>query len=288
MTNSTESKFLVVQDTTHIAIKLRNRLLKPNIVLPLGTHRINIGHLESLVANVQKSVYGLRMTDVCPIDRMNFSSFRKITEDRVTQSMLNNVTGSEVTVKYYLKMCKKVTSSYLDFELTPLERVFWIWHALFFIRIWRKNIIASKSYQLRENFISSNAYTCIEINAQNLLFMIRKIREEKRPEEFLTSLFDSQMCENAFRQFRSMGTAEYTKINFSLYELLHMIGRSEVQNDIGYIKLADQDIHCPSKRKNKSTIFPSLRIMSSMQSILDAQEFGIMILTTSKFSPGCK
>lgn len=279
---TTEKKFFVVQDTTHIATKLRNRLLKPNIVLPLGTHRINIGHLQSLVKNVQKSVHGLCMTDVCPIDRMNFSSFQKITDDRVIQSLSNNVTGSEATVKY-LKVCKEVTSSYLDFELAPLERVFRIWHALFFIRIWRKSIIASKSYHLKENFISSNAYTCIEINAQNLLFMIRKFREETKPEQFLTSLFDSQMCENAFRQFRSMGTAEYTKINFSLYELLHMIGRIEVQNDIAYVKLADQHIHFPNKRKNKSKCFPlpsdneldAIISKAKEQSILDAQEFGM-------------
>lgn len=78
MSNPTENEILVVQDTTHIATKLRNRLLKPNIILPLGTHRINIGHLKSLVANVQKNVHGLCMTDVCPIDRMNFSSFHKL------------------------------------------------------------------------------------------------------------------------------------------------------------------------------------------------------------------
>lgn len=211
MSNSTENKFLVVQDTTHIATKLRNRLLKPNIILPLGTHRINIGHLKSLMADVQKSIHGLCQS-VCPIDRMNFSSFQKITDDRVIQSMSNNVIGSEATVKY-LKMCMEVTSSYLDFELTLLERVFRIWHALFFIRIWRKNIIASKSYQLKENFISSNAYTCIEINAQNLLLMIRKFREEKKPEQFLTSLFDSQMCENAFRQFLSTRKSIFRYMN---------------------------------------------------------------------------
>lgn len=196
--------------------------------------------------------------------------------------MSKNVRRSEATVKY-LKVCKEVTSSYLDFELTPLERVFRIWHALFFIRIWRKNIIASKSYQLKENFISSNAYTCIEINTQNLLLMIRKFRKEKMPEQFLTSLFDSQMCENAFRQFRSMGTAAYTKINFALYEFLHLIGRIETQNDIVYVKLANQDIHFPNKRENKPKEFPlpsdneldAIISMAKEQSILDAIEFGM-------------
>lgn len=52
-----------------------------------------------------------------------------------------------------------------------------------------------------------------------------------------------------------MGTSEYTKINFSLYELLSMIGRIEVQNNIMYSKLSSHPIPFPNKRMNKSKIF---------------------------------
>lgn len=51
---------------------------------------------------------------------------------------------------------------------------------------------------------------------------------------FKPSLFSSQPCEHMFRTFRSMGTINYTKINFSLNELLHLIARLEIMNTIVY------------------------------------------------------
>lgn len=44
-------------------------------------------------------------------------------------------------------------------------------------------------------------------------------------------------CEHCFRQLRSITTAIWTKINFSLLELLHMMGCIELQNEIAHFKL---------------------------------------------------
>lgn len=250
-----DRKFCVVQDTTHIGTKLRNWLLKPDIVLPMGRIYVSINHLRSLLLNVHKSVHGLNRTDVYPYDRMDVQSFRKIIDDRVIEALQKHVNDSDATIKY-LKICFDVTSAFLQLDLAPLDRIFRIWKALYFLRIWRGYIKASYSYSLADNFISPNAYTCIEINARNLIILIKKFRDEEKPEFFLTTLFDSQTCERAFRQFRSLGTMEYTKINFSLYELLHMIGRIEVMNDIAYVKLADKPISFPNKRTGKTTIYP--------------------------------
>lgn len=75
------------------------------------------------------------------------------------------------------------------------------------------------------------------------------------PEQFLPSLFDSQGCERLFRVFRSMGTTQFTKINFTLLELIHMIGRVEVQTEIAYCKLDIEGIEFPHKRKEKTRIY---------------------------------
>lgn len=53
-----------------------------------------------------------------------------------------------------------------------------------------------------------------------------------------------------------MGTCQYTKMNFSVYELTHMIGRVEVLNEIAYIKLSDQNIIFPNKRTDKTKVYP--------------------------------
>lgn len=92
-------------------------------------------------------------------------------------------------------------------------------------------------YNIGENFISSNAYACIEVNGLALIKLIVSLRN--RPDLFLPTLFDSQTCEKTFGQLRSLGTINLTKINFSMIELLHMIFRIELQNDIAYFRLAD-------------------------------------------------
>lgn len=81
-----------------------------------------------------------------------------------------------------------------------------------------------------------------------MILLIRFLREIKRPELFLPHLFSSQPCEETFRQMTSMGSVNYTKINFTLLELFHSVGRIELQNDIVYSKLANMDINFPRNK----------------------------------------
>lgn len=51
-----------------------------------------------------------------------------------------------------------------------------------------------------------------------------------------------------------MGTTNFTRIHFSLYDLLHMVGEIDVQNDISYFKLADGNVlFSLSHKKSKRT-----------------------------------
>lgn len=250
----TTTKTIRIQDSIHLANKFRNRMLKLLIHLAMGSFDVSITHLQWLVKNVQKSVHGLSQIDVCPIDRMNFNSFEKVADDRVLEALKVHVKNSDATIQY-LKIAREVTSSFLSYDLHPNERLFQIWHGVFFHRIWRQFILSSKKYTLKDNFITSNTYVCLELNARNLTELVKQFRDEKKEECFLPPLFDSQSCEKMFRVFRSMGTAQYTKINFSLYELLHMVGRIEVQHEIAYVKLANESVVFPNKRTGKTKIF---------------------------------
>lgn len=245
-----------VQDTIHIATKLRNRLLKPDIELSMGSKKVTVKHLKSLVKNVNKSIHGLNESDVCPIDRQNFQSFQKIVDARVIEALRTRINNSEATVQY-LRICDEITSSFLDLQLRPEERIFRMFHALYFLRIWRNHIRKSRHHTLKNDFITHNAYTCIEINARSMIQPLKRFRDQNASDLFLLGKFDSQTCEKTFRQLRSMGTVDFTRINFSLYDLLHMIGRIEVQNDITYFKLADTGVTFPSshKKAKKTQIF---------------------------------
>lgn len=255
MCTTAYGSFIVTQDGDHLGNKFRNRTLKLNIHLPMGVFDVSIIHLQQLVKNVQKSVHGLSQIDVCPIDRMNVDSFQKIISDRVLEALRVHIEKSDATIQY-LKIARDITSSFLLHDLSPKERIFRMWHGVYFLRIWRQFILSSKKYTLKDNFITSNTYVSSELNARNLICLIKKFRDEQRERLFLPPLFDSQSCEKMFRTFRSMGTAQYTKINFSVHELMYMIGRVEVLNEIAYIELADEKIIFPNKRTGKTTIYP--------------------------------
>lgn len=111
----------------------------------------------------------------------------------------------------------------------------------FFLRIWRRWISEiendSNKYTVKDNFITPNAYECIEINGHALIQLMIKFRNEKKTEQFVPTLFSSQPCESTFRQFRSMTSIYWTKINSSLLEMFHIVGRIELQNYITHHKI---------------------------------------------------
>lgn len=255
-TNLSDTEFVCIQDTIHAGLKLRNRYLKPSIILPIGNKVISVSHLKILINSIEKDVHGVVMKDICPEDKQNFKSLEKIMDQKVLDALSKYVIESEATVMY-LKLCSEIVSSYNKADLSPIDRVYRIFHATYFLRIWRMWILRKskqnlngneKHYSLSNNFISSNAYVCVEINAHNLVRLIRKLRDSNLEKLFLPYLFASQPCEETFRQLRSMGTINFTKINFSMLEVIHMIHRIEVQNDIVYSKLSNLDVNFPRNR----------------------------------------
>lgn len=147
------------QDHIHIGTKARNRLLKPNIILPMGTHKVSIDHLKSLIRTTQKSVHGLTYSDVFPIDRMNYDSFDKLVQEKVLKALDKQVPESKATIQY-LRIFRDIIASYLQYDLKPLERIALIWRGIYFLRIWRTFLEKSSHYNVNKNFITYNTYVC--------------------------------------------------------------------------------------------------------------------------------
>lgn len=210
------SRLAFIQDNIHLILKLRNRLLAVGVVLVMGTKQVSVGHLKYLIRFFPKSEHGLIMTDICPDDRQNFHSMSNLMEVNVVKMLEEHVADSEATV-LYLKICSEISSS-----------LYRIWHGLYFLRIWRDWLLKNKAYSLKENFITYNAYMCVEINAYFLIHLIVKLRDENRKEQFLPVFFSSQTCESTFRSMRSISTMNWTKINFSLLELCYFTQLEEL------------------------------------------------------------
>lgn len=84
-----------------------------------------------------------------------------------------------------------------------------------------------------------------------------------------------------------MGTVNFTKINFTLLELMHLVGRVEIMNNIMYLKLADVDVCFPrdpvNKLRKSRYKLPSdeetqnALLSASNTAITEAAKFGIHI-----------
>lgn len=240
-----------LQDIVHIGTKLRNRLLSEYAILILGNKIASVTHLKMLINHISKDVHGLVYSDICPDDRQNFGSLQKIMEPRVHDALQKYIVNSEGIIEY-IRICQEIISSLYDDDVTPLDRIFRLWRSTFFLRACRLHILNNHNANLNDNFITSNAHMCIELNAKNLIVLTKTFRDAKLDKLFLPTIFNSQPCEETFRKLRSMGTINYTKINFTLLEVIHLIGRIDLMNEIMYFKLGDSDVFFPRNPVKKS------------------------------------
>lgn len=283
-----DSSICFLQDILHIGTKLRNRLLDLVIFLLIGNKVASVSHFKILINLVAKAVHGLVYSDIAPDDRQNYNSLEKVMKPHVREALAKYVLDSEGTIEY-IRICHEITSSLYDDDLSPLERISRIWRSTFFLRAWRLYIkrAAKEGLNLDDNFISGNAYQCIELNAKNLVILVKKFRDEGLTEFFHPTLFNSQPCEETFRKLRSMGTLNFTKVNFTLLELTHLIGRVELMDEIMNFKLADIDVHFPRNPIHKAKLnqfkLPSdLEIDNTINQALntaieDAKKFEIFV-----------
>lgn len=230
--------FVCMQDFIHIATKLKSRLLKASIILALGIFLVSRGHLVELIKKASKGLHKLTLSGINPKDKMNYRAVQKMSDKQVTALLRSEVPNSEGTATY-LDMMREVNEAFSSRSLTPLERVEMIWQWVFFLRIWRQWIHDKDGYTIQNNFITSNAYYCIEINAHCLIQTIVKLREREEPHLFKPWLGSSQPCENTFRKMRSGATTHCGVVSFSILELQNHFRRvdllcsshSKLQND---------------------------------------------------------
>ncbi|KAK3909545.1 Ras-related protein R-Ras [Frankliniella fusca] len=184
-----------------------------------------------MVCKRDKVEHGLTFSDLDKDDKMDFNSSVKICSIRVAEVMEIHVPGSEGT-QAYLMVMRFIMESCLDENLSASEKVYKIWYALFFLRYWKAWLLNHSNYSVSENFVTYNAYMCVEIIAHALIILIVKFRNENRPGDALFELFNSQHCESFLRYARSMTTTLSTVINFSMHEFLHKVRRIDILQNI--------------------------------------------------------
>lgn len=273
-----------IQDMTHIATKLRNLILRTFLdkkLLPFGSYYIRLQHFYDLICKVSKDKHLLTLSTFDRNDRQNFGSVLKMCDPRVFKCLKDCVPGSEATIQF-LQILRDIIDSYMQRDLSPIQRIRKIWYALFLIRIWRQFIVASKIFKLNDHFLTANCYTCIELNAHNLVLCILYLRTINKPEWFLPYLYESQPCEAIFRQFRASSSVSSTVVNCTIKEAISRISNIHFQNKI-MLKTSSQ-FKYPRLKKDtgKNNSFLSL---PSKEEVIHEIEFcqRVAIATATKF-----
>lgn len=225
-----------IQDTIHIATKLRNFFLRTILdkkTLPFGGYFIRVAHLVFLLAHFPKDQHQLTETILNPKDKQNFASVQRMFDAKVLDLLKSKVSGSEATV-LFLELTRDIIDAFLDLNLSPLQRVRKIWYAVFIFRIWKWSISKNKKYK-EDNCLTTNCHSCIEMNAHGLVQLILHSKEINRPDLFLPHLYSSQQCESAFRQLRSFTSTYSTVTNCTTKEALGRISKIQLQNEIMHL-----------------------------------------------------
>ena len=225
---------LCVQDIVHLGVKLKARLLKPAIILPLGSFIASSAHLRIIMGLHSKDRHGLRHRDIDHRDRQNFDAVEHI----ISASTLLDDLPDALGTKLYINLIQSSIHSFLDKNMSPQKRLEEIWYSVFFIRYWRSWICHHTKFNLQNNFITGNAYMCIEINAHSLLAFILIMRDMSNDSAsahttyFNPWLLGSQSCERTFRLLRSMTGNFSTIVNFSMLGFLQRIHKLAVKDDL--------------------------------------------------------
>lgn len=223
-----------IQDSPHILTKLRNLFTKTKNCpqkLPFGNFFIKQSHLKKIIAWFAKDVHNLSPMVLDPTDRQNYDSAVRICDEKVTDLLRSSLSGSQGTVKF-LEIMRNINESFMNENLAPLERVNKIWYSVFIIRLWREFVSSKKNLSLKNNFLSLNCYTCIELNAHSLLLSMVQFKKHNLPHLFLPTLFNSQHCESLFRQIRSISSTFSTVTNCTVKEMTQRISKIQLQSDI--------------------------------------------------------
>lgn len=187
--------------------------------------------MYALLKSHTKDKHLLTASTLNPSDRQNFASVLRMCSENVTSLLKAHIKNSQATV-IYLETIRDILDAYMNPELPPLERIEKIWYRVFILRIWRQFIVSHKKYTLKDNFLTSNCYSCVELNAHSLVLCIFYLKKRELPSWFLPKLYSSQACESTFRQLRSFTPTFSTVTNCSEKEALSRISKIHLQSEI--------------------------------------------------------
>lgn len=242
------SNDLYFQDMDHISNKGKNRLYNVSEPIIIGNFLVSPSIFEKLIDHIDFKHHGLTRRHLQNKDKMSAKFAHEISSEKVEQSlkMLND--EETCALRLFLKCLRWQFESFSKPDLAPLERIYRMAYVTFMFRTWRFLMKGNLKH-----FVSSNMYSCIEINFHNLIILSMQMRDENLDRFFLTFLFNSQHCESFFRCLRSWSTNQATRINWDVSECLHVI-KQVVCSQNASLALTQKGFIMPNKNKHDNIL----------------------------------
>lgn len=248
-----DSSIKCMQDSIHLANKLKNRLYDTANDLITGNYFATVNHLKLLVQEekLSRNDHMLTYSDVNASDKthdkMNFGSTKKICTENVISLLQQHVEKSDGTV-FYLKIIQSVIKAYVD-EKTPLRlRLYSAFFGVSCVRRWKNNVKKGSN----DNFVTTNVWTSMELNFAALLNLILNGQGN------LVIVWNSQVCEELFRTLRSLTTSGLTEINFTLLEALEKMNRVKKIQQLAFDLREDFELSENIKMKSDTSSYSNI------------------------------
>ncbi|KAG5681188.1 hypothetical protein PVAND_010645 [Polypedilum vanderplanki] len=233
------SEILTLQDPYHIENRLRSKLYDLADVMRIGDYFATVGHLYILLKSFPKSQHELNVSDLDPLDRLNYKCLGKITDQKVI-GLLSKCPGTKGTI-VFLRIIQSVHLAYVDSTTLAADRLIEATFVTQFLRLWLTHLIENNVSQ--KSFITINAYHGIEMNFVLLISLIKK-----RKIQYI-HMMSSQNNESFFRRLRSSSGMESMVANCSMkgvlsrthYMQLEEIIMNELSKEIIFPKLLRRD-----------------------------------------------
>ena len=137
----------------------------------------------------------------------------------------------------FLRFSRAAVFAFLGRGVSALERLRQAWFARYFADGWRA-WLQEKGLPLGDNFISTNQYACIKLNAESLLLFYHWLcahPQLRKAVPVSVCGFGSQQNENLFREMRAYGNDP----NFTVEEFLRRVALAQ---EIALIRCAHSGV----------------------------------------------
>lgn len=240
------------QDWGHVNSKLRNRLAGRNHHgVRMGSGRAEVGWLVKLLGSNLTADTGVLPDDLNPkADPMNVKAGFRLSGEkmrRFVQASVDCGRAEAIYLHMYLKLMHHSVRAFSDPDVPLKERVRWLAWSRFFVQGWRRD--ALKTGDTKDEFLTSNQYDCICINAEEFILFCRWLISMPDVElmkyfDFAPHVFGEQQNEGLYRLLRAF----YNDRNFSVEGGIHRINHAQMHAIIAARRR--NDFSYPAHRKH--------------------------------------